>query len=367
MTDVWNSLKFSTIDWASKFVGSVGWHLLHSSGGDVKYRNNRAYKNILVQVAKQAAVQSAAAELDKLLPRYRRVIEKRLRESVDAQREMSMVDLIKKREDFTKQHGRIPVKDSTGQQTIVAKDKYGTPVPEALILYYQLPDGQKITYEDVIWEGQPDSYENKASGIFGINPQTVHKSQQTQTKTEFTCSTLAHIDLAPQVSIKSGKQLVMTKVQGRDFSRKELIAGDDISFSISGNIVSDEIDVYPRSAVQKFIQLCQYKGIVEVNHYLINDLNVKRVIITDYNLGSPEFKNIQPYSLSCVAIEPDEDIQVKKDTIGLLNREIAASEASKWERFVLNSKLAELSAEVTTSIAKESFGRLVDLIPDTQI
>jgi|GEM_PF-871131 len=366
MIDVWNSLKFSTADWASKFAGSVGWHLLHSSGGEFKYRNNRAYKNILVQVAKQAAVQSAAAELDKLLPRYQRMIEKRLRESVDAQREKSMVDLIKKREDFTTQHGRIPVKNSTGQQTIVAKDKYGTPVPEAIILYYQLPDGEKITYEDVIWEGKPESYENKASGVFGINSQTI-QTKQTQTKTEFTCSTLAHIDLAPQVSIKSGKQLVMTKVQGRDFSRKELIAGDDITFSISGSIVSDEIDVYPSSAVRKFIQLCQYKGIVEVNHYLINDLNVKRVIITDFNLGTPEFKNIQPYSLSCVAIEPDEDIQVKKDTIGLLNMEIAASEASKWERFVLNNKLAELSAEVTTSIAKESFGRLIDLIPDTQI
>lgn len=53
------------------------------------------------------------------------------------------------------------------------------------------------------------------------------------------------IDLQPMVQVSSKNNIVMTQVQGRDFTRKEFISGGDLEVSINGKITSKYPDVYP--------------------------------------------------------------------------------------------------------------------------
>lgn len=51
-----------------------------------------------------------------------------------------------------------------------------------------------------------------------------------------------------------------------------------------------------------------------------------------------------------MAVEPDEAVIVKQDTIDRLNREIIASSMNKWYKFILDSKLGEIAGNVATDI-----------------
>ena len=172
----------------------------------------------------------------------------------------------------------------------------GEPVKEAMILYYK--GDQEI---EVV-----ENYYSELGDV--IN----------RRKTKY----VTLVDLAPKISVGSKKNLVKTQVQGRDYTRKELVSGGDRTFSVSGKIVSNIIDKYPTNDVRKFINIMEYGGIVQVNNLIFGQFNVDRIIIEDYRLEQPECKNEQPYSFTCVAVEPDTDVMIKADTIDLINYHI---------------------------------------------
>ena len=170
----------------------------------------------------------------------------------------------------------------------------GEPVKEAMILYYK--GDQEI-----------EVVENYYSELGDVSNRR---------------KTVTLVDLAPKISVGSKKNLVKTQVQGRDYTRKELVSGGDRTFSVSGKIVSNIIDKYPTNDVRKFINIMEYGGIVQVNNLIFGQFNVDRIIIEDYRLEQPECKNEQPYSFTCVAVEPDTDVMIKADTIDLINYHI---------------------------------------------
>ena len=188
---------------------------------------------------------------------------------------------------------------------ITAKDKYGNRVPEALMLHY---DTNKLIQvnDRVAAQGEDSAYTNS-----------------------FTTKTLCFIDMIARVTVSSDKNLVLTQVQGRDFTRKELVSGGDITFNVSGKMVSNSPDIYPENEVKKFVQTMQYSGVVKVNHLVFKQLGVDKIIIKNFNLGTSDCKNEQPYSFSCVAVEPDEAVMVTEDTIGVVNQTIQESSISK--------------------------------------
>lgn len=316
----WNSLKFSVGSSADSMMSSISYRYLHGTGGNLIYKNNRAYKHVAVHVAKQMAMQMIEGEVNKLFPRYQRYLESKLRDTVLEQQEANYSKLIEAGENVDKKFGFIVTDEG---KTITAKDKYGNAVPEALMLYYTL-DSQ-ITVTDTVKFG--DSMKEET----------------------YKTSTLCFIDLTSKVSMNSAKNLVLTPVQGRDYTRKELVSGGDLVFTVSGEINSNQMDVYPETAVQKFIQLAQYGGTIKVNHFLFKQFNVGQIIIKDYSLPTPEYKNIQPYSFTCVAVEPDEDVTIMKDTIAVLNQELTLSPMNKWYKLILNSKLTEVVANAASS------------------
>ena len=329
--DIWGNVKFNAGKAAANAASSVSWAYTHSPAQEVIYRNNRAYKSVLVHVAKQFAMSEIEGQINKLFPKYQRYLEKTLRKTVLEQQKSNQVQLIRNRESQMKEWGRI---SAQGGHTIIAKDKYGNAVPESLMLFY---DGDTdILVEDVKIVGDK------------------------QVKDSYTTKTICFIDINPDVAIQSSKNIVMTTVQGRDYTRKELVSGGDLNFTVTGEIVSNEEGVYPENDVKKFIQIMQYGGVVNVNHFQFKQFNVDKIIIKDFNMQNQEFKNIQPYTFTCVAVEPDEDVVVKSDTIAVINREIEVSPMSKWYKLILNNKYAEIVANAAASAVSSTVNAGVD-------
>lgn len=325
-SNYWKNLTFnagsSVVGIAS---GMTNWRIRNDESTLV-YKNPR-YKSVAVHVAKQLLMSELEGVLNSIIPKFKKNYEKRLRETVLAQQENNRLrtQLIANRQEQSDKWGKV---DAGNGHSIVAKDKYGAAVKEALMLYYK--DDDAHTVNDVVYEN-------------GVGR-----------KTSYDTNVVCHIDLAPQVSMSSSKNLVLTQVQGRDYTRKELVSGGDLQFSIKGNIVCDEMGVYPTEAVKKFVQIMEYNGILDVNFMMFEPFNVKKVVVKNYSLDQQNYKNVQPYAFDCVAIEPDDEVRVQVDTISTINKELELSPMNKWYKLVLDSKMGQMMASTASNIATRS-------------
>lgn len=112
------------------------------------------------------------------------------------------------------------------------------------------------------------------------------------------------VDLGPRVQVSSKNNIVLTPVQGRDYTRKEFISGGDYEISIEGRITSKYPDVYPEAEVSKFLRLMQHKGVLECGNTILRQFRITRLIVLSYALGpataatySPIRCNALPWSL----------------------------------------------------------------------
>ena len=315
---LWSNLKFNAGNSAASMIsGGLNWRIRKDTS-PIVYKNNR-YKSVLVHAAKQLLMSELEGEVNKLIPKFRKTYEKSLRETVLAQQSLNYEQLIANQNNQGEDWGSITATGTNYQ--IVAKDKYGTKVKEALMLYYDDEEQHMVT-------------------------DTILNSKNT-----YNTTTVCHIDLAPEVSMNSSKNIVMTQVQGRDYTRKELVSGGDLEFTVDGSIVSDEMGVYPTEAVKKFIQIMEYNGILNIKFMMLEPFNVTRVIVKNYSLSAPTYKNIQPYSFSCVAVEPDEEVKVTKDTISTVNKQLYISPMNQWYSLILENKLASITANAVADTA----------------
>lgn len=139
-------------------------------------------------------------------------------------------------------------------------------------------------------------------------------------------------DLQPMVQVSSKNNVVLTTVQGRDYTRKELISGGDLEISINGKITSKYPDVYPEAEVSKFLKLMQYRGVINCDNTILRQFKITRLIVLNYSLTPSNCRNIQPYTLTCVAVEPSEAVELKIAGQEEVDRSI--SDVNKWLRFV---------------------------------
>lgn len=320
---------------AVEAASSIRYRYSEKPDGTLQYVSKAAYKFAMAHWLKREVIALAASEINQLFPRYQRSLEKELRKTVQTQQSENIRWIIENATPVLIETGQITLDD--GQTKIYAKDAWGRVVPEALMLYYKGTETIHGTIQS-------------------------NKDLENMPTQEYTTQTVFVYDVCPKVSIQSGKNIIQTQVQGRDFSRKELVSGGDLTFTVSGSLVShlaaldtyndhtESAVKYPENEVKKFIQIMQHPGIINVNHYLFRQFNVTRIIIKDFSLEQAEYKNIQPYRFTCVAVEPDEDVIVKQDTIDQLNREIQASPMSKWYKLILDNKLSEIAGSVATDI-----------------
>jgi hypothetical protein len=296
--------------------------------GELKYISERGYKNVYLFEAKRAAIRASKELVRTLLEKRNTAASKAARDALLKQQQENNTKLIEAgTASIAEDYGKLWINCVECSYEYVAKDISNRKVQEAMFLYYDLDTTYQLTVDDKTYNAY----------------------------------TLFHLDINPTVSVSSGKNIVQTTVQGRDYSRKELISGGDLTFTVEGEINSNEAGVYPTNDVAKFVELMQYNGILKVSNFMFGSFNVTQVIVKDYSLDQPTYKNIQPYKFTCVAVEPDEDVIITADTIRNINEVIASNNKSSWFNALLQDKLAQAKDEAV-DMAGSTIASLLDLI-----
>lgn len=238
----------------------------------------------------------------------------------------------------------------------VERDKYLQTKSQSSIAnktgqYFQLISEQKAVakqkgYADTIVGNIVQDYlelEISKEGTYYDN-----KTKKVESNSQYGLVTF--VDLQPLIQVNSKNNIVMTTVQGRDYTRKEYISGGDLEININGKITSKYPDVYPDAEVSKFLKIMQYKGVLNCENTILRQFNITQLIILSYNIPAPEYRNIQPYTISCVAVEPSEAIEVK-----IRDQEVvdtAIKHTNKW------IKLVKLGTEVIDPASLLKISRL---------
>lgn len=283
--------------------------------GQLKFISPRGYDNVLVYAAKRTMMQLAFAKINDLYPAYVRQLDnKRLTAAYAKNQGAALQQVIGSNTDTDQDFLRK-------QQVQI--HYMGQPVPEGLLLWIPNESGQKNSIKvQTYWDKIKFlSHEEAANANSIVDTEIEVPADEDK----------VFVDLGPLVQAQSANNVILTKVQGRDHSRKELISGGDVNFTVTGKIMSNYPDVYPYSMVSKFITLMQYKGVIHVSNLMFQQFNVNQIIIKDFQMGQNEgFKNVQPYSFTCVGVEPDEVVKAVEDTIQTTNLNIAQMKKKGW-------------------------------------
>ena len=252
---------------------------------------------------------------------------------------------LKKQEEEAKEYGMMQVDGGT----IYALDDWGCKSPEALMLGIELDQSITVTQNFPV-------YRTKVIDA----KKGIYKEQEPNTiNNVVTTKTLVWYDTTALITINSDKNLIVTRVQGRDHRRKELVSNGDIKFSVSGQMTSGKPDIYPFEEVKKFIKVMQYKGIIKINNQILDQFGISHIIITDFNISPRQgYKALQPYSFSAIGLQPEKDIEISEDTISIIPQKVVADKednSSEWMK-MLNNQLEGLK-----SMAADVFSQGVGL------
>ena len=213
--------------------------------------------------------------------------------------------------------------------------------------YYRLISEQqavakKKNYSDTIAGNMVPDYLELSISAEGMYFDT--GTMKTETNSKYGLVTFA--DLQPQVQVSSKNNIVLTTVQGRDYTRKEFISGGDLEINISGKITSKYPDVYPEAEVSKFLKLMQYKGVIECDNTVLRQFRIEKLIVLNYSFPASDCRNIQPYTLSCVAVEPSEAVELKLASEEKVDT--AIKHTNKWIKLVqFGTKVVDPSSLLT--------------------
>ncbi len=212
---------------------------------------------------------------------------------------------VKKKEEEEKVYGKMLVNE--GKATVYALDDWGCVCPDALMLGIKVDKPVKIS----------QSFPNYRIGATDVSGQV--NSSNSVTNNIGDSDTLVWYDTTALITINSDKNIIATRVTGRDYSRKELVSNGDVKFSVSGQITSSRPDVYPSEEVKKFIRVMQYKGIVKINNQMLDQFGISHIVITDFSLSPREgYKAMQSYSFSAIGLQPEKELEIKEDTVTII-------------------------------------------------
>jgi len=147
------------------------------------------------------------------------------------------------------------------------------------------------------WLGQPQTDYIKL-----ILPETdTEVSATVETSETEKKQKLEFFDAHAIITVSEAKNILLTVVQGRDKTRKELISGGDLKINVSGKIVSRIPKLYPYQDVRNFVRIMQTKDVIPVQSPFLNIFGINGLIVLDYSLPQQEgFHNVQNYSFSAV-------------------------------------------------------------------
>lgn len=220
-----------------------------------------------------------------------------------------------------KEYGKMPVKDINGKvRNVVCRDCFNNPCSDGLML--KIPTKKPIKY-------------SKYNGETTIT--NTYSETEFHYTDEFKANSLVWYDATALINFSSNKNLIITPVVGRDHSRKELASNGDINFSVSGHILSNMADVFPEENLAKFLQIMQYKGIIEIDNILLAQHNIAKIIIKDFSWSVEEGgKSNISYSFNGVGIQPVSEISVEEDTLYLdsIINQTKVIEDNSWAKWL---------------------------------
>lgn len=338
----WSVTDAVTAQAAGMLINTIQGKLAGGKKGHLRFYYDYGYGGSILNVLTRSAFRTAAEELSNVaIEQYKKFI------GLDKQRQISeSAASAARREIITEHH----VKDTDRYgRFVVNKNKYSGVSMDKKTVAAGNVGGMKVQNENTVLALDPYGNVCTDAIMLGIPLKTpITVSQRTINPSSnvaygwqnysFQSDTLVWYDTVALVSIDSDKNLVLTRVQGRDYSRKELISNGDKNISVSGVICSNYPDVYPEEEVQKFIQVMEYKGVVEVNNQVLDQQGINKIVIKGYSLTPKEgSKSMQQYSFTAVGIQPDKEVMVKEDTITIINQAMVAAEnesENSWSKLL---------------------------------
>ena len=303
-------------------------HSKLANGGrdtNCKFYYNNGAGGSLLQVATRSVVKGLVSELkNETANQFNALLNgKRKRDTIGSSWVKSELD---KQEIEANTYGMMQVDGGT----IYALDDWGGKSPEALMLGIDLEEDITITQKFPVYR---TNLVNAKKGLYAEQePETITNS--------VTTNTLVWYDTTALITINSDKNLVVTKVAGRDYSRKELVSNGDIKFTVSGQITSGKPDIYPVEEMRKFYKVMQYKGIVKVNNMVLDALGITHIVIENFNVSSKEgYKALQNYTFSAIGLQPESNIEISEDTISIEpQKNVPKDEDSEWLKLMKNQR-----------------------------
>jgi len=326
------------IDWLNTQFGS-GFR----SSGTKFYWNKDMHGGILDVVVSSAFTTMSGMLKDYALEQYKNLIGLNKKGNVNGTNEAVKIisDNFKTPTDQVKgsEYGIVSIGDG---KTISALDCYGNRCVDAIMLKIPLKTPINITRKIARSNGDSSA---------GSYKETISSKY------------LVWYDCTAIVAPNSKKNILVTKVSGRDYSRKEFISNGDIEFSVSGRLNSNIADVYPENEVKKFKHIMDYKGLIEVNNQVLNTLGVEKILVLDWDISPQKgYKNMLEYSFHGIGIMPSVEVKASEDTVTFINSAIASgsSERTGWSALLSNKLegLKEASVGILDQGASTAIGIL---------
>jgi len=106
------------------------------------------------------------------------------------------------------------------------------------------------------------------------------------------------------IDARQSKNIVKTKITGRDGSIKEYIGMNDWAITIR-SVVDMPADQAPLYFLQSFLQMLVAGVSIPVKNYYLNALGISNIVIEDVDLGQAEGGySSQPLTITCVSDVP---------------------------------------------------------------
>lgn len=113
------------------------------------------------------------------------------------------------------------------------------------------------------------------------------------------------------VSFNTSKNIVTTKLQGRDGTVKEYIAAGDYIIEVKGLLTYDGLR-WPRDEAIKLRKFLEAKTSLEIAHEILNAFNIYEIVITDYNFPVTPFINVLPFTFYAISEQKTELVIMEK-------------------------------------------------------
>lgn len=107
------------------------------------------------------------------------------------------------------------------------------------------------------------------------------------------------------VTIGNTKNIIKTKMQGRNGDIKEYISDGDFVIKIEGKIYGKGMNNYPIEEVQKLLSICFAPQSINITSGFLKMANIEDIVIESYNIDQMEgVRNYQPFTLNCLSDYP---------------------------------------------------------------